>query len=39
MDTEILVNRHLSHDCLDKIKALGTEESPALFALVGELNA
>ena len=39
MDTEILVNRHLSAERLARLKSLGTEESPVIFALVGELNA
>lgn len=39
MDTEILVNKHLSSERLERIKSLGTEESPVVFALVGELNA
>ena len=39
MDTEILVNRHLSHDRLEKLKSLGSEDAPVLFALEGELNA
>ena len=39
MDTEILVNRHLSAERLEKIKSHGSEDSPVIFALVGELNA
>ena len=39
MDTEILVNRHLSAERLARLKSFGTEESPVIFALVGELNA
>ncbi len=39
MDTEILVNRHLSAERLDKIKSHGSESAPVIFALIGELNA
>ena len=39
MDTEILVNRHLSAERLDKIKSHGSDSAPVIFALVGELNA
>ena len=39
METQILINKHLTEKQLDRIQSFGTGENPVIFALVGDINA
>lgn len=39
MEHHFLINKHLTTRQTDRIRALGTETDPVLFALVGDINA